>query len=201
VATGKKGSLRGVHARGVRQLDPRDLDLCVTNKKKFEAIYGKTDADERELLFVIQLADSLAAKSLPKLRSALNRFVGADEANKTLHHSPESNRLRPPARFFEDLSTRFNMRASKAAPIVYWSDKERRLAFGLFCRDISTALFLLAIEKVGLSSMGHCKGCQGVLIADRANKRFCDDNCRSRYFMRQLRARQKKAHKKGKAKK
>jgi hypothetical protein len=46
--------------------------------------------------------------------------------------------------------TRFNFRANNAAPVVYWSDKEQRMAFGLFCRDISTALFLLAIEKVGV---------------------------------------------------
>ncbi|GEM_PF-3112918 len=185
---------------GLRQLDPRDLDLYVTNKKAFEARYGPTDADSRELLFVIQMADALAARNLPKLKNVMNRFLGADEAKKKLH-LPESDRLRPPVRFFEDLSTRFNFRASNAAPLVYWSDKEQRLAFGLFCRDISTALFLLAIEKVGVSSMGHCKGCHGVLIADRANKKFCNSNCRSRYFMRQLRERQKKsAAKKGKAK-
>lgn len=96
--------------------------------------------------------------------------------------------------------TRFNFRANNAAPVVYWSDKEQRMAFGLFCRDISTALFLLAIEKVGVGSMGHCRGCGGVLIADRTNKQFCDSNCRSRYFMRQLRERQKRVQKKGKAK-
>jgi hypothetical protein len=75
------------------------------------------------------------------------------------------------------------------------------MAFGLFARDMSTALFLLAIQKVGVSSMGYCKGCYKVLIADRANKAFCDSNCRSRYFMRQLRERRKRAQKKGKARK
>lgn len=183
----------------LRQLDPRDLDLYLTNRKKFEAMHGATDADEKELLFVIQLADALAVKSLRRVRAVITRWIGPLEADKELHWPPGSNTLRRPSRFIESLITRFNLRAGNAAPIVYWSDREKRMAFGLFCRDRSTALFLLAIEKVGVTSMGRCKGCHGVLIADRANKEFCDSNCRSRYFMRQLRERQKKAKKKGKA--
>lgn len=181
----------------LRKLAPCDLDLYIANPQKFEALYGRAvaeaAADRKELLFVIQLADALAAKSLPKVRQALNRWIGPAEADKEFHWPPGSNKIKRPAMFIESLGTRFNLR-TQAKPIVYWSDKEQRLAFGLFCPDISTALFLLAIEKVGVGSIGRCKCCQGVLIADRANKFFCDGKCRSRYFMRQLRDRQKKAH-------
>jgi hypothetical protein len=182
----------GAYIRGdLRQLDPRDLDLYLAKKKTFEAMYGPTDADATELLFVIQLADALAAKSLPRVKAALTRWIGPIEADKALHWPPGSSTLRRPLRFIEALITRLNIRASNAAPVVYWSDKEQRMAFGHYCRDIPTALFLLAIEKVGVSSMGHCRGCGGVLIADRANKQFCDSNCRSRHFMRLMRERQK----------
>lgn len=204
--TGKKARSGAGWMGDLRQLDPHDLDLYIAKPHKFEALYGRTGAEEtadrKELFFVIQLADALAAKSLRKVRQALNGWIGPDETDKEMHWPPGSNKPKPPVLFFKSLMFRLNVRIVNggATPTVYWSDKDRRLALGLFCRDMSAALFLLAIKKIGVSSMGHCKGCQGVLIADRANKVFCDSKCRSRYFMRQLRDRQKKAHKKGKVK-
>jgi hypothetical protein len=170
---------------GVRQLSPRDLDLYLDNRKMFESIYGPTVANEKELRFLIRMADAVANRSLPRLRNALEQFIGHAEAKKELEHPAGFHGMR-------ELSSRFIMRTHGAAPIVYWSDSQQRLAFGLHCSDISTALFLLALERVGVGSIGHCKACSMALIGDRANKRFCGDNCRSRYFMRQLRARSKK---------
>jgi hypothetical protein len=184
----------GEHSLGrVRQLSPGDLSLYIANRKMFESIYGPTVADEKELLFIIQMADAIADKSLPRLRTALERFIGPVAAEKELNH---------PAGFhgMQKLSFRFNVRTHGAAPIVYWSYSAQRLAFGLHCPDVSTALFLLALGKVGVGSIGRCKACAMAFIGDRASKRFCDDNCRSRYFMRQLRARGK-VRKKSKSKK
>lgn len=82
----EKKDRSGVHMLGgLRQLHPRDLGLYLTSKKKFEAIYGPTDADEKELLFVIQLADALAAKSLPRVKKVLIQWIGPTEADKAMH--------------------------------------------------------------------------------------------------------------------
>ena len=179
----------GVAIWGVRQLEPRDLDLYIANKKKFEEIYGPTPADGSELLFLLKLSDAIADKSLPRLKKALEGFIGKDEAGKELHH---------PAGFHAiyKLCFRFNVGMKSAHPVVYWSDSERRPVLALYCPDAATALYLLALRRAGMNSMGCCKACQGILIRDRANKEFCDGKCRSRYFMRQLRERQKKTRKK-----
>src|SRR5438552_2049437 len=71
---------------GVRELNPRDLDLYITNRKKFEALYGPTTADEKELFFLLQMADAIADKSQPRLRKALEQFIGPAEAEKELQH-------------------------------------------------------------------------------------------------------------------
>ena len=173
---------------GVRQLNPRDLDLYLTKKKKFEEMYGQTDADAKELLFILRLADAIADRSLPRVRGALERFLGPEDAKKELHHPAGFNALR-------ELSLRLDGRMIGALPTVYWSDEAGSLMFGLYCNDISPALYLLAVEKVGVGLMGQCRGCRGVLLKERANKQFCDDNCRSRYNMQRLRERRKQAAK------
>jgi len=183
----------GVGLFGVSELGPRELGLYMANKKKFEETYGATTADEKELLYLLRMSDAIADKSLPRLKKALERFIGKAEAEKEFNH---------PAGFHAiyKLCFRFNTKLHSAHPIVYWSDRERRPVFALHCPDTATALYLLALRSAGMNSMGRCKACLGILIRDRANKQFCDGKCRSRYFMRQLRERQKKARKKGKAK-
>ena len=180
---------------GVRELGPRELDLYIGNKKRFEEIYGATTADEKELLYLLRISDAIADKSLPRLRKALEQFMGPAEAEKQLHHPSGFHAI-------HKLCFRFNMNLARGrvAPIVYWSDSAQRPVFALYCPDTAAALFLLALARVGVNSMGSCKACLGVLIGERPNKQFCDGKCRSRYFMRQFRDRQKKLRKKGKAK-
>ena len=181
-----KGGRSGGHDQlgAVRRLDPRDLDLYLTKREKFEKLYEPTPADEtKELMFIIRLADAIDARSLPKLKRALRQFIGETETEKALQHPMGFSAIRK-------LSMMFNKRLMYAHPTIYWSDADQRLLFALLCPDIETALYVLALQKVGIGAMGECQGCSGPLIRDRPNKHFCDNNCRARHYMRQLRARQ-----------
>jgi hypothetical protein len=85
MATREEGPLWRVHAGRTAPASSARLGALLTSKKKFEAIYGPTDADEKELLFVIQLADALAAKSLPRVKKVLIQWIGPTEADKAMH--------------------------------------------------------------------------------------------------------------------
>jgi hypothetical protein len=168
----------------VRQLHRSDLALALDprSKKKFEARYGEAiDADvAKELWFVIQLSDAVAKRSLKRLKVAIGKFCGQKNVSDELRGF----------RGTRELAQRLSIRTATACPTVWWSDSAKRLVFGLACPDIKTAMFVLALGRIELGSIGTCEHCHGPLLATRTNKRFCSHNCRSGYHMRARRARE-----------
>jgi hypothetical protein len=169
---------------GVRQLHPSDFALALDprSRKKFQARYGEAlDAQvEKELLFVIQLSDAVSKRSLKRLKVAIGNFCGQENVSDELRGF----------RGTRELAQRLSIRTATASPTVWWSDSAKRLVFGLACPDIKTAMFVLALGRIELGSIGTCEHCHGPLLSARASKRFCSHNCRSAHHMRARRARE-----------
>jgi hypothetical protein len=102
-------------------------------------------------------------------------------------------------RGMRELSQRLSIRIAKAAPSVWYSDSAKRLSFGLACPDVQTALFVLAMGRIELGSIGSCERCHNPLLAQRGNKRFCSHNCRSAFHMSNKRESEKEKSQRVKA--
>jgi len=163
-----------VVADPVRQLTQRDLDAYMDPglRNDLVAMYLPAEyPDVKVLGLVLAIAKELRRGRFDDAQAALNAFVQGSVADPTISAA-------------EHLAWILNAEISKASPIVWQPDGSSQFAFGLYCEDVGTALFLLALQRVGVGRIGRCQGCGEVMIADRTSKRFHDAKCRVRAFMR-----------------
>jgi hypothetical protein len=164
----------------VRRLGPSDLELYLNSRRLFETKFGKVDQSTgEELRFLLELAQAISQRSASKLKTAVVRAFGDEKQMAAFRALP-----------LMSLSAKFNWPLRNSHAVVWWSDIAKRLLLGIWCSDVNTALFMLAVAKVGyLSDLGICKRCRELFTRLRPAKQYCSANCQSAAGMSRLRKR------------
>jgi hypothetical protein len=171
------GERNNIARTPVRQMTQRDLDVYMdpATRTDFVKLYGAVDSVD-VLGLVLAIALEIRRGRFDDAQIALKAFVSK--------WGGDPKEMDPTIGAAEHLNCIFNAEISAGSPIVWQPDGSPQFAFGLYCEDAGTALFLLALQRVGAGRIGRCQGCGEVMIADRTSKRFHDAKCRVRAFMR-----------------
>ncbi len=172
----------------LRRLTNQDLSFYLSSRNAFQKRFGEVEKGHPERLgFTLELADAIAGRSIPKLRKAVRHAFGDERALAEFKAQPLMN-----------LAAYFNMPLfQKTRLIVWWSDLARRLVVGIFCQDVTTALYMLALVHVGeIGSLGTCKRCHELFFRIKPTKLYCSDRCQSADAMARMRRRNKRRSRK-----
>ena len=175
---------------GVRRVVRADLDLCFRDRRQFEAKFGKfgriDELQRSRLRFAMDLGVAIADRNLPKLKKALVRLWG-DEISELSLPEYQQQPLR-------SLAGSFNPALADTHLCVWWSSVAQRLSWGVHCRSMEAALFVLALSEVGdIGAIGKCKRCKELFFRVRPSKKYCGDRCQAADGMRRKRKREKAA--------
>lgn len=90
------------------------------------------------------------------------------------------------------LSEAFTAGLSRTRFVVWWSDVGKKLVPGLYCPDIVTALYALAMWSSGTTGgWAICQRCKKDYPRSRAKQRYCSHKCQVAAAMQRLRERAK----------
>lgn len=90
------------------------------------------------------------------------------------------------------LSKAFTAGMSRVRYVVWWSELVKKLIPGLYCPDIMTALYALAMWSSGPDgALAVCLKCNEPYSRRRADKDYCSERCRSAAAMQRRRNRLK----------
>ena len=179
-------NVRIIPSRLKQFLDSRERD-------KFEKEFGRVPgSDWKDLVYLIGLAVSISAGQDPwkvdlnKLELTVSRRAQGDwEFDRYLlteaHETPAYA-----------LCKALNRGIQNSQFIVWWIDREHRLAPGLFCPDAATALFALVLSQIGQTgALGVCFRCGHVFLTHRARQVYCSSRCQTAAAMTRYRQKQK----------
>jgi hypothetical protein len=185
--------LKGPSSLSVRRVPSEALHAFLDPKRRvgFESRYGIVPKRERErLLYMLGLADAINQRDGQALRHAVESFV------------PDSGWLKPVweeiARSpLGELRKELNSMISDTRFVVWWAEPERKLATGIYCGDISSALSALALSFIGQpGGLGACKRpqCHNLFIRLRSGRTqdYCGAACRVAAGMVRYRERKKR---------
>lgn len=177
------------------------LFLDAKGRARFEKEYGMVSrADRVNLLFMLGMANAIANNSWKSVIKVIAERAGTDEdAWAHLYSSVRQNPL-------VALNRAMNNGLRKIRFVVWWADREKRFAPGLYCKDPGSALYALAIAHLGdRGTLAICLRCGTPLITSRRRQKYCSYRCRaasgmSRYRARKARKGEDKRHRKGQRK-
>ena len=92
-----------------------------------------------------------------------------------------------------------NMGIYKALFVIWWAEHEKKFAPGLYCPDMPTALYALALSAIGeAGAVGVCRHCGKPFIRSRGKQSYCNHKCQVaagmvRYRKRLAKGRTKKS--------
>jgi hypothetical protein len=171
------GRFERLAAKDVRVLDDAALNLFVEDGPAFQREFGGiSEAQSSKFLGMLQLAtafqssDPLAASEPRKRLATGHRLQGLLDIE-----------MSDPPVFLAKLSSK----GAEAARLMLWYTPNGDLLPALFCRDVLTALYVLAIIQVaGGRGIGACLVCKRPLLRNRGTRKFCSDPCRQELFRR-----------------
>ena len=162
-------------------------------RDKFEKEFGQvSDSDRKELVYLIRLAAAISAGQGPS-KIDLERLQlaasGRAEGNWEFEHHLLTEAYETPAYAMCKL---LNRGIQNSRFIVWWVDRDQRLAPGLYCPDAVTALFALALVQVGeTGALGVCSRCSNLFLTRRSSQVYCSSKCQTAAAMTRYRANQK----------
>ncbi len=90
------------------------------------------------------------------------------------------------------LSEAFTEGLSKTRFVVWWSEVAKRFVPGLYCPDIVTALYALAMWSTGTAGgWAICQKCGKDFVRKRRKQLYCSTQCQATAAMRRLRQKRK----------
>jgi hypothetical protein len=99
-------------------------------------------------------------------------------------------KVRPPALVLADAFTRG---LKKARPVVWWAQKEKKLAPGFYCADIMTALYALLLSGIGNpGGIAVCQRCKAPFIRSKSVQLYCGHPCQVAAGMKRYRMKLKR---------
>jgi hypothetical protein len=91
------------------------------------------------------------------------------------------------------LSEAFTAGLSKTRFVVWWHDAAKKLVPGLYCPDIVTALYALAMWSSGTAGgWAICQKCGNDYPRSRAKQRYCSHKCQVAAAMQRMRDKAKR---------
>jgi len=92
------------------------------------------------------------------------------------------------------LAEAFTEGLSKSRFVVWWAEREQKFAPGIYCEDITTALYALVLRAIGQpGGIGVCQHCGEPFPRSRSKQRYCLYRCQVAAGMRRYRLKLKKA--------
>lgn len=185
--------------RDLRIVPRESLEQFVDSRKRrdFEKQFGPVpDEDRKELIYLLNLggAVSESKQDLQRALAALDKAVRArSEGEPDIDHHLYVEARQTPA---YALCRIMNRGIQRVRFIVWWVERERRLAPGLYCEDTSSALFALALVSLGgPGSLCVCLRCGTPFFARRGKQVYCSYRCQTAAAMMRYRANKKQREK------
>jgi hypothetical protein len=170
----------------VKWMDDRHLVSYLESRTVFQKSYGRIEAIQAERLrFLLQLADAISQRKRELLKKAIHRALG---------QKPTLASMRVGSDPLMWLAAMFNSALSNCRVVVWWSNTARRMVGGILAGNIATALYLLAMDRMGdPGTIGTCKRCGKIFFRKRnGGKQYCSPNCQSAAGMARKRDRDKR---------
>ena len=170
------------------------LEMFVTpwRGEEFEKAFGPVDeAWHKKLIYLFKLAEAIGGDGWE-----LKKCIEEGLAGKHIRERALSDPIR-------ELGEQFNMGIYTTVNVIWWAEHEKRFAPGLFCPDMPTALYALALTRIGEpGGLSVCLRCGKPFLRSRGTGKqsYCNYRCRSaaamvRYRKRQVRRKKTKVHK------
>jgi|GEM_PF-3364847 hypothetical protein len=127
-------------------------------------------------------------------KTALSAHLGLERGRKNVARNLEFNgkigvEVRTAA---FALSKAFTVGLSRTRFVVWWHDATKRFVPGLYCPDIVTALYALAMWSSGTAGgWAICQRCKKDYPRSRAKQRYCSHKCQVAAAMQRLRDKRK----------
>jgi hypothetical protein len=185
-------------SKSVRRVSQEMLRVFLDTQceREFERCFGPVPArDRRHLLYLLGLADALNRRDARSLRRVVREYVASDEEEGRCLQEVRKSPL-------HELHENLNLGIRGARFIVWWAERERKLAPGLLCKDVATALFVLVLSTIGQpGGLGICQRpqCRKPFIRLRSapKQRYCSYKCQAAAGMIRYRKRSKRMSAKG----
>jgi hypothetical protein len=174
----------------VRRIPQTALKMFVDpeQRKTFEKKYGPIhESWYKKLLYLLKLADVIGRRE-KGLRQCVAEGLGTGYIRERA--------IRDPMR---ELGEQLNMGIYKALFVIWWAEHEKKFAPGLYCPDMPTALYALALSAIGeAGAVGVCRHCGKPFIRSRGKQSYCNHKCQVaagmvRYRKRLAKGRTKKS--------
>jgi hypothetical protein len=174
----------------VRRVSPDALAALSdpAQRKRVEQQYGRIDeASRSQLLELLALAERLQAGDWTPIKKSVPPSSRAQQKG-------DVSRFEITGKFsFETpvfaLTKQFTKGLEKTQLVVWWAELPNKFAPGIYCENISTALFALALSAIGQpGGIGVCQHCGEAFPRTRARQRYCSARCRVNAGMRRYRA-------------
>jgi len=177
-------------SRSVRRVsgDALGLFLNAQSKTGFEQHFGCVPAlDRRHFIYLVGLADALNERDAKSLRRVVRGYVANVEEQGLVWDEVRKSPL-------YELQKNLNLGIRGTRFVVWWAERERKLAPGLLCKDVATALFVLVLSTIGqVGGLGVCQRpqCREPFIRQRSapKQRYCSDKCQAAAGMTRYRKR------------
>jgi hypothetical protein len=179
----------------VRRVPKDGLQAFLDDKRRalFENQYGAVPQRQRErLLYLLGLADAVSRRDVRAMRKAVETYVPDHEWLEPVWREIARSPL-------GELHSELNSGIRGTRFVVWWAERERRLAPGIYCKDVTSALFALALSTIGQpGGVGVCKRCHKPFIRLRTGPKqdYCSYKCRVAAGMVRYRARKKRTARK-----
>ena len=161
------------------------------NRVAFEAKYGFALYDNtlNNAFFCLMLAEAVAGQD-PKsgVRRALEFYRGPRPSDLFKEGEPVSKGIQQEP--FRAVLEMLNGGLGKVRPVVWWSSTKKRASLGLYCPNVDSALFALALREMGMpGGLGVCQRCGNPFHRSRRTQRYCSHRCQLADSMRRYRKR------------
>jgi hypothetical protein len=191
-------SLSDVSPEGtsVRRVSSSALKMFLDERSKseFEKRFGSIPSRECEgLVYVLGLADAINRRDARSLRRVVRDYVKDIDQQVSMWWEVRKSPL-------SELHNNLNRGIHRVRFVVWWAERERRLAPGLLCGDVATALFTLVLSKIGQpGGLGVCQRSQCrkpfIRLRSAPKQRFCSYTCQAAAGMARYRKRLKSKRK------
>lgn len=161
------------------------------DRKLFESRYGSvSDRERQRLLYLLGLAEALSRRDAKAMREVVHRYVSDPEYNDIVWDEVRRGPL-------YEVCSNLNRGIQRTRFVVWWAERERRLAPGLLAQDAVGALTALVLSNIGRpGGIGICQRpqCRNPFIRESggSKQRYCDRNCQAAAGMARFREREQR---------
>lgn len=138
-------------------------------RQEFEREYGAVHEEWRKKVFDVLALSTAIMKSDTSPEAVAIAGIKNEALAKRAHRSP-----------LVALGQELNVGTEGVVFAVWWSDKGKKFAPGLFCPDARAALYAVLLVQMGEpGSIVTCAYCRDPFIKSRGIRTHCSESCRA----------------------